>query len=554
MPWRAGIGGALIAALITLPGLGVGTLWDNSETAYGEIAREVLLRGDFVVMHLNGTPWFVQPPLYFWIAALFAHWLGAGALALRLPAALATIAMGAVIAYAVGRQIGERAGIYASLILSTSLMQAVVGRLAIMDALLDLAVAFAIFCWFRALQSGSDAYTVLGWIAIAFGFLAKGPVAPVLALLVIVPFALWNRRVEATRFPGWRGWFFGLGAFLLIVAPWFVALTLRTGVPAVAQLIGHYSIGRYTGVIENQPGPIWYYLPVIILGFFPWIAFLPAAVGDGITRLRAASGEGADRLLRLGLIWAVLPFLFFSLARTKLPNYVALEFPALALIVAVYFDAVARSGFKRSAVAGAVAVPATVGLLAIAVVVFVRSNRLNVDLSVISPQLIVIAAVLFVGSIVSTILLVRRAWMQYAPYVLGAATIVAVDVIAMFVLPTAERYKPIPQLAAIIQRERQPNDAVAIENVAGGNALIFYTQPGVYALATPGTRPIPGAVEARGVICGAPRAWVIAPVNPVPNDTTFGRDRQLVARSGKAALFLYFGRGCTALRQAQDTA
>ncbi len=72
VPARAALLGALFAALVTLPGLGIGTLWDNSETAYGEVAREIVLTHDWVVMHLNGQPWFVQPPLYFWLAALLA--------------------------------------------------------------------------------------------------------------------------------------------------------------------------------------------------------------------------------------------------------------------------------------------------------------------------------------------------------------------------------------------------------------------------------------------------------------------------------------------------
>ena len=74
--WRAALVGALVAALATLPGLGAGTLWDNSETAYGEVAREILIAHDWIVMHFNGAPWFVQPPLYFWIAAAFASLLG----------------------------------------------------------------------------------------------------------------------------------------------------------------------------------------------------------------------------------------------------------------------------------------------------------------------------------------------------------------------------------------------------------------------------------------------------------------------------------------------
>src|SRR5579883_2426354 len=134
-PQRAALLGAAIATIVTLPGLGIGTLWDNSETAYGEVAREVLLYHDPVVMHFNGTPWFVQPPLYFW-----------------LPAALATILMGALVGYAACRAAGIRAAIYAVVILSTNVMQVIVGRLAIMDALLDLCVAAAIFAFYEALQ------------------------------------------------------------------------------------------------------------------------------------------------------------------------------------------------------------------------------------------------------------------------------------------------------------------------------------------------------------------------------------------------------------------
>src|SRR5665213_3815989 len=100
VPARAALLGALFAALVTLPGLGIGTLWDNSETAYGEVAKEILLTHDWVIMHLNNVPYFVQPPLYFWIGAIFSMLLGApSALALRLPSALATIALSAVTGY-----------------------------------------------------------------------------------------------------------------------------------------------------------------------------------------------------------------------------------------------------------------------------------------------------------------------------------------------------------------------------------------------------------------------------------------------------------------------
>ena len=544
-PARAAFVGAIIAALITLPGLGVGTLWDNSETAYGEVAREILLTHDWVVMHLNGAAWFVQPPLYFWIAALFAKLFGIAPFALRLPSALATIGMGAMTGYAVARQAGTRVGIYASVILSSCLMQAVIGRLAIMDALLDVAVALCVFWWFRALETGQDRYFVYGWIAAAFGFLAKGPVAPVVALLVIVPYALWNRREEPTHLPSLRGWIGGLGLAALIIAPWLVAIAVHSGPRALVQLIGHYTIGRYTGVIENQSGPVWYYIPVVILGLFPWIAFLPMAVVRGTGALRnPVTAPNLARLWRLAFVWIVVPLVFFSFAKTKLPNYIALEFPAFALVIALYFDGVVRRGSSRSVIYSAATVPIFIGLCAVAISLFVRDNKLTASALSVAPDLIEMGTSIFIGSVVTTILLARKSTLAIAPYALGAAMLIAVDILAIVALPHAEQFKPIPVFAAAIQKDRQPGDVVAIQSFRGENALVFYTLPPVYAIAPPGSTKSVEGPDPRTVLCAHARIWLVAPEKRPALDPLYGRQRRVITTSGSGALFLIDGPPC----------
>ena len=512
-PARAAFVGALVAALITLPGLGVGTLWDNSETAYGEVAREILLTHDWVVMHLNAAPWFVQPPLYFWIAAIFAKLFGVTAFALRLPSALATIGMGAMTGYAVARQAGTRIGVYASVILSSCLMQAVIGRLAIMDALLDVAVALSVFWWFRALETGRDRYFIYGWIAAAFGFLAKGPVAPVVALLVI--------------------------------APWLVGIAIHSGPHALVELIGHYTVGRYTGVIENQAGPVWYYLPVVILGLFPWIAFLPMAIVRGVAALRSsATPPNHARLWRLAFVWIVVPLLFFSFAKTKLPNYIALEFPAFALVIALYFDGVVRRGASRSVIISAATVPIFIGLCAFAIALFVRDNKLTSSALSVEPDLIKMGTAIFIGSVVTTILLARRATLAIAPYALGAAMLVAVDILAVVALPHAEQFKPIPVFAKVIDRERMPGDVVAIQSFRGANALLFYTQPPVYGIAPPGSTKSDEGPDPRTVLCTHPRIWLVAPEKRPTLDPLYGRTRRTIVTSGSGALYLISGPPC----------
>ena len=540
---KAGLIGGAIAALVALPGLGLGTLWDNSETTYGEIAREILLTGNWIVMHLNGRPSFVQPPLYFWIAAVFSSALGPTALAMRLPSALATTLMGFFTAYAVARQVGERVGIYSGIVLSCSLMQVIIGRLAIMDALLDAAVAMTIFWWFQAFSTGRNRYVIYGAIASACGFLAKGPVAPVVAVLVIAPYVLWSRRFERSQLPAPWSWVIGGLVLAFVVAPWFLAIAWQVDTHAVGMLLGRATIMRYSGVIENQSGPFWYYVPVVILGLFPWTAFIPATVPYCFGALRASNEDpGGARLMRLCVCWAIVPFLFFSAARTKLPNYVALELPAFAVLVALYFDSVVRRSGTRAAAVSAATVPATVGLLAVAVWIFARNNRLTVDLHSVSTGLIATASPIFLGSLVAAVLFAGPA-ARFAPYALGTGVVVAFTALSLLVLPQAERYKPVPRLAAVIQRDREPGDVVAIQSFSGSNALLFYSEPPVHVLAPNEALSGVQGESPRAVLCASPRAWLIAPRDRQP-EAGPERRHHVVATDGRAALILYDGTTC----------
>ncbi|HEX3463566.1 MAG TPA: glycosyltransferase family 39 protein [Candidatus Elarobacter sp.] len=502
VPARAALLGALFAALVTLPGLGIGTLWDNSETAYGEVAREILLTHDWVVMHLNAQPWFVQPPLYFWIAALFAKVFGATALALRLPSALATIAMGGAVGYATARIAGGRAGMIAAIVLSTSLMQAIVGRLAIMDALLDFAIAAAVLWWYRAFEpSGSarrrDTAFVCGALALAVGTLAKGPVAPVITALVIGVWLLWERRAGRIAGPRRRAVAIAALAYVLVTLPWFVALGARVGPGAIGELIGHYTFGRYTGVIENQTGPFWYYVPVVILGFFPWIAFVPVAFSAAVREARAPDGGFA----RLAIVWTVVPFVFFTFANTKLPNYVAMILPALAILVALWFERVRNGADRRAAVYSALSIPVFVGLVAFAIGAFSRSNRLDFDLAALNHQLVFLGAAMLAGSLLTVVAIARRSTAQWSPYVLALTSGGLVLFIALIAEPAAEPLKPIPPIARTIDANRTAADTIAIGGASGGNGLIFYTAPPV--------RDIKNNAGFVATICRGAQAWVV---------------------------------------------
>jgi 4-amino-4-deoxy-L-arabinose transferase-like glycosyltransferase len=548
--WRAALIGAIVAAVATLPGLGAGTLWDNSETTYGEVAREVLFYHDPVVMHLDGAPWFVQPPLYFWIAAAFANVLGTSEFALRLPSALATIVMSALVGYVVNRLAGPRAAVLAATVLATSLMQAVIGRLAIMDALLDLAVTAAILALFGALRTGRLWWWYLAWAALGLGTLAKGPVAPAVTLLVVVPWFLWERAAGGRLvLPAWPHRLGGPLLFCALIAPWSIALWRAVGPAAFGMLVGHYTVGRYLGTIENQSGPVWYYIPVVVLGFFPWFAFLiPAALAGG----RDARGA-AGSLARLSLAWAAVPFVFFSFAQTKLPNYVALELPAFAILVGIWFDRAVEREDRRAAMLWAAVVPVTLGAVAFAISVFSAHNRLMPGLQAVSGGLLALGAVLFAGSIGCLLLLASRRSARLAPCVLAAASAAALVTLALNE-SRVEAFKPIPRLAAIVRRDLRPGDAIAIQDVSGTNALVFYTRPVVVSLDPPGAGDDGAPASLRHFVCSAPRAFVVGSERYVRGDPTYGRNRRTLASENGDVLFLYDGPPCLERASARSPA
>ncbi|MBD5636040.1 MAG: hypothetical protein IAI49_16345, partial [Candidatus Eremiobacteraeota bacterium] len=423
----------------------------------------------------------------------------------------------------------------------------VVGRLAIMDALLDLAVALGIVSWFGALRTGGRGWWYGGWIAVALGTLTKGLVAPAVAVLVIVPWAFWERAAgRPIRLPSFANWLGGIAAFCAIVLPWAFALGGAAGPSALRELIGHYTVGRYLGTIENQSGPVWYYVPVLILGFFPWFAFLVPA---SLAAWRDARANVDGSLARLALTWAVVPFVFFSLAKTKLPNYIALELPALAIVVAVWFDRVAGRRDRRAALFCTALVPVLIGLLAIALAVFSRDNRLTAGLQEVRAGLTLLAGAILAGSIACFAFLStqKRAWL--GPFALALANVIVLLIIAVLGEPIVERFKPIPILARVIERERRPGDAVAIQSVSGGNGLMFYTRPGIAILDGPGAPRSGPANDPRRAICSVQRTFVVTAKKRPRYDPTYGRMRRAIATSNNDVLFVYDGPRCALERR-----
>jgi 4-amino-4-deoxy-L-arabinose transferase-like glycosyltransferase len=443
--------------------LGAGSLWDNSESTYGEIVKELFRTGDWLTLHLNYRAWYIHPPLWFWTTAGSVALFGLNEFALRLPSAIFGVLTTAAV-YAAGRRYyGEVAGILSALALGTSLEVIVICRLAIMDSMLLFFITLATFWIYFAIRDGDRKAFWIAIFAAALGTLTKGPVAVALPVLVLAVFLCWSKR------PFWRGlpWLSGVVVFIVIAGSWFAAETVIHGTSFLALYFGLSNVGRFLSPFENQPGPIWYYLPVAAIGFFPFVAFAPKALKT-VWQL----GTEDERFL---LVATVVPFLFFSLAQTKLPNYIVVIFPSVAIMVGkVLSDAIAANSVKtlRGAL---IFLPASLLLVTVGVVVYGESQNAG-PFHALAPSLALLGWFVVPTAIATGLItyFANRAWI--APVGLALMMAGFIGVVACSVLPRTEAFKPMKAMAATVMSYYRPGDKIGITGPPGGFSLLFYTE------------------------------------------------------------------------------
>jgi 4-amino-4-deoxy-L-arabinose transferase-like glycosyltransferase len=326
----------LYAAVVLLSGLGLLPLFGRDESLYGESAREMLASGDWVVPRVNGVPFLEKPPLYYWMAGAVFHVLRPSPLATRLPAALLGIVVVLLTAWIGARAWGRRAGLLAGVVLLTSLQFALNARMGIMDVPLTFLTMVALVLYVRWLHRGGLDNAVGFGLAVGLAILLKATAGVIPVLVVVVHRML--RRGEECR-PWLAPALLAAAVSVAVAAPWFIAMAANS--EPFRQTFLHENLLRMVRPMQGHGGVgIGYflllpaYLPLLLISFFPWSVFLPAA----LRRPRPDEGDEARLWRGLALAWMVAVLVPFSLISTKLPGYVTPLFPAMALLVGAELD------------------------------------------------------------------------------------------------------------------------------------------------------------------------------------------------------------------------
>ncbi len=301
------------------------------EARYVEIPREILATNDWVTPRLNGVKYFEKPPLLYWIEAIFQSIFGIKEWAMRLPIVLFGLS-GILGTYLFGQHIfNRRTGLLSAFILGSSGLYFALSRLIILDMAVSILITLSLFSFYVAHLENSPQkrrfYYALFTTFCALAVLTKGIMAIAITGCVIV---LW-----ATLSGSWRAIFptflpTNILLFLAITAPWHILASLKNPEFAYKYFIVEHVL-RYTTTIHARYQPMWFFIPILIGGFFPWSAFFAPAL------LKAFRNRAASHYLFL-FIWILFVFVFFSISHSKLIPYILPLFPPMALLIGCLFN------------------------------------------------------------------------------------------------------------------------------------------------------------------------------------------------------------------------
>lgn len=492
-------------------------LVDETEPLFAEATRQMVETGDWITPYFNEKPRFDKPPLIYWLMAIAYQTMGVNEWAVRLPSALSASALVVfgfftLLRFGYSRpgsaaetaQNGEAAiapsrpsprvhwlpAFLGSALLALNLQTIAWARTGVSDMLLSACVGGALLAFFWGYASPEDApshrvrerWYLAFFVLCGLGVLTKGPVGVVLPVAVVAAFLLYvgNGQTVLREMRVVRG---GL-VFLAIAVPWYILVTAANGEKFINSFFGYHNVERFTRVVNQHRAPWYFYIVVLLVGFAPYSAHLPVAIAR-LRFWRRGRWQAEDRRTQLGLfalIWAAVIFGFFTIAVTKLPSYVLPLYPAIAILVALFWsDQIlrpARFGWGMGLSHG-------LNLLLLAALAIASFNSAawldsdnavrGLEAAITQSGIPIVGTVIWGGALLGAIALLFR---QQGRWLWGVNLAAMALTLLLFVFPLMNildihRQLPLRQLAAEIVEQQQPNEPILMAGLHKPS-LVFY--------------------------------------------------------------------------------
>ena len=323
------------------------------EPRYAQVAREMLIRHDYITPILYGKPWLEKPALFYWRAMFSFKEFGVHDWAARLPSASFASALVFLIFLHI-RRFRKGGELDAALITATCVGIIAFARGASTDMQLAAPFCIGMLGWYAWYETDKKFWLFDLYFFNAAATLAKGPIAPFLAFCIILTFAPLRKEWSLLRRTIWWP---GIALYLAIVLPWYIAVTRRNP-DFVRVFFFQHNLERFTtGKYEHQQ-PAWYYLIVALFALLPWTVIalraLVDAVGESVNEWKARRAKYhyvgherfGDAFPEFLILWAIFPIFFFSLSQSKLPGYILPSIPPITILTGDYLNRIRRRGLR----------------------------------------------------------------------------------------------------------------------------------------------------------------------------------------------------------------
>ncbi len=319
--------------------LGAVPLADPDEPRYAESAREMIERGSIMVPYFNYEPRINKPVLYYWSICASYMVLGVSEFSARLPSALAALAIMIAAFFFMHRFCGLGAAAFSCLIMGSTPLFFVPGRLSMPDMVLGLFMVLSLFSFYLGWQEQCLArkqrwYLLFYFFQVAAAWI-KGPVG-ILIPLAVAALSLWRardlRELKALRL-AWS-----IPLVLLASVPWYAYIYLCVDQSTMAAMSTKETVGRIFGSSGHDFDPLYFYFIVVLPGLLPWTFLLPWALYKRFRMLEPS------RLRTFLEVWFVFVFAFFSLCAIKKPQYVVM----LSCVFAAWLATVVTDTLRAS--------------------------------------------------------------------------------------------------------------------------------------------------------------------------------------------------------------
>lgn len=317
-----------IAIFMSFFRLGSVTLFDVDEAVFAEATNEMVQSGNWITPTYNGENRYDKPIFFYWLMAASYKLFGINEFAARFPSAIASFLLALSVFFFVRHFLDSENALNASISLVLSVYFFVYSHAAVTDMTLTLFITLSLFSFYFSIKSnggtskGTKSYIYGFYLFSALAFLTKGLIGIVLPFGIAIIYLLISEGFRGVKKAvSLKG---GI-LFLIISAPWYSVQLAVNGQEFIQQFFIKHHFIRYTEVISGHKGPIYYYIPVLILGIFPWIAFLFAGIRNAF--------KEKDKLGLFAFVWFAFVFVFFSFSITKLPNYILPAIPAVSILI-----------------------------------------------------------------------------------------------------------------------------------------------------------------------------------------------------------------------------